>query len=231
MKVSDVLYSFEFPNAKTVKFQFSIDTLKNRLLIEYTGDLPYWAKLEFHQCPNCPLKKEESPYCPLTLHLIDIVKSFDKANSYDEVFVECKIGERCISQKTTLQKGISSLMGLLIAYSGCPQTRFFKPMAYFHLPFSTTEETIVRATSMFLLGQYLKKMKDNSGIFDLEGLKSIYQNIQIVNNAVAERLKAASKSDSSINAIVLLDLFAKDIPCIIEESLEEIRHIFDAYID
>ena len=64
----------------------------------------------------------------------------------------------------------------------------------------------------------------------MNGLKQIYQNIRLINISIAERLRAATKSDSSINAIILLDVYAQAVPCIIEESLEEIGYLFAPFL-
>jgi hypothetical protein len=42
-------------------------------------------------------------------------------------------------------------------------------------------------------------------------------------------LRAATEKDSSLNAIVMLDMFAKSISYAIEESLEQIRHLFSPF--
>ena len=97
--------------------------------------------------------------------------------------------ERKISQMTTAQKGISALMGLIIPSSGCPHTTFFRPMARYHLPLANREETIYRATSMYLLAQYFLN-KDNKPIdIELKGLVQIYKNMELVNITMAERLR------------------------------------------
>ncbi|MCW9015646.1 MAG: hypothetical protein OQJ89_01645, partial [Kangiellaceae bacterium] len=62
------------------------------------------------------------------------------------------------------------------------------------------------------------------------GLKKIYDDIRIVNTSIAERLRAASKADASTNAIILLDMFAKAAPYIIEEHLEEFRYLFEHFL-
>ena len=121
-------------------------------------------------------------------------------------------------------------MGIVIATSGCPHTVFLKPMARFHLPFATEEETLYRATSMYLLAQYFLQREGKKGDFELQGLREIYDNIQLVNTAIAKRLRAACKTDASVNAIICLDMYAKAIPYVIEESLEEIRYLFTPYL-
>lgn len=55
-----------------------------------------------------------------------------------------------------MQRGLSSLLGLILATRDCTYTRYFRPMARFHLPLASEEETIYRAASMYLLAQYLR---------------------------------------------------------------------------
>lgn len=123
------------------------------------------------------------------------------------------------------------MMGLVIAACGCPHTAFFKAMGRFHLPLASNEETIFRATSMYLLAQYFLKRAGHSADLELEGLTKIYHNIQLVNVAIAKRLRATSMSDSSINAIVILDNFAKNLPYAIEKSLKDLRHLFLPFLE
>ncbi|MBL4865928.1 MAG: hypothetical protein JKY67_06095, partial [Pseudomonadales bacterium] len=134
--------------------------------------------------------------------------------------------EKTISTDTTLQQAISSMAGLLIATSGCPITSFFKPMAWYHHPFSTQEETIFRATSAYLLKQYFLEKSNQPFNHSLEGLSKIYDEVHKVNRSIARRISLTFESDSAANAIVLLDLFTTMLPIAIEDSLEEIKHIF-----
>lgn len=83
---------------------------------------------------------------------------------------------------------------------------------------------------MYLLAQYYLKKEYRIADFELEGLRRIYNNIQIVNIAIAERLRNATLSDSSINAIVLLDSYAQVLPLAIDKSIDEIRHLFQPFL-
>jgi len=104
-------------------------------------------------------------------------------------------------------------------------------MARYHLPLASTDETIYRATSMYLLAQYFRKTAGKKADLDFQGLKEIYQNMQILNGAIAERLRSASKTDSSVNAVILLDMFAMALPLAIEESLAELRSLFTSFLN
>jgi len=191
--------------------------------------LPDWTRLDFHQCPNCPLSIDTAPFCPAAVSVVDVVRSFEGVASFDEIVVEIFTPERHLIQPTSAQQGISSLMGLLIAASGCPRSAYFKPMARFHLPMAQPEETIYRATTMYLLAQYFRKQAYQDYEMGLEGLASIYRNMQIVNNYMADRIRAASETDSSVNALILLDMHAKTLTYTIDEYLEELRDMFSAY--
>ena len=59
--------------------------------------------------------------------------------------------------------------------------------------------------------------------------KEIYKNIQKVNMTISERIRASTVTDSSVNAIVLLDMYAKAVPYIIKDHLEDIRYLFSPF--
>lgn len=226
MKTIVIQYCFRLPDHSSEDFKLELDPRNLELTGNIPQSLPTWTELDFHQCPHCPLEVVTDPYCPLAANLVNIVQRFDGLISYDKIRVDVITQERRISQHTTAQKGISSMMGLVIATCGCPHTAFFKAMGRFHLPLASSEETIFRATSMYLLAQYFLKMEGRHADFELGGLTKIYNNMQIVNVAIANRLRSTSMSDSLINAIVILDNFAKSLPYAIEKSLKNFRHLF-----
>jgi hypothetical protein len=196
---------------------------------QYPEDLPAWTKLDYHQCSHCPLSTAEHSHCPLATQLVSIIEPFNEAMSYDTVQVEVLTERRKISKTTAVQEALSAVLGLVIPTSGCPQTGLFRPMARFHLPLADTAETIYRATSMYLLAQYFKKKNGKEGELDFSGLEIIYQNMQILNASIAQRLRDSTQTDSSVNALVLLDVFAQSLPFALKESLEELELLFSQY--
>jgi hypothetical protein len=122
-------------------------------------------------------------------------------------------------------------MGIITATSGCPNTVFFKPMARFHLPFANTEETFYRAASMYMLGQYYRWQAGKSVDMDLEGIHKFYEQVAVVNKSIADRLRSEKREDGSVNAIVLLDMFVKSMPMLLDETLEELKPLFSPYIN
>jgi len=231
MEAIKIIYEFVFPDGKShvSKVRINAQTLDQEL--DGGRLLPEWTLLNFHQCPNCPLNPTTTPHCPVAVNLVKLVNDTGDLHSYDEVEVRITTPERTISGITTAQRGISSLLGLTMATSACPHTSYLKPMARFHLPFASEEETLFRATSMYLLAQYYLYKQGGAADLELEGLNDIYKNLQIINNSLAERLRAASDQDAAVNAIILLDLFAKAFPYCIEESMEEIRYLFTAFLN
>jgi hypothetical protein len=123
------------------------------------------------------------------------------------------------------------MMGLINAASGCPKLAFFKPMARFHLPLASQDETIYRAVSTYLLAQYFVRKAGGAADLDLHGLQQIYTDIQSINVSMARRLREASKTDSAVNALVILDMYAQIVPELIENSLVKLRPIFSVYLE
>ena len=226
----DIRYTFRLAGGRTEVFDVRLD--EQTLEIE-RGDSPCagpWTALTFEQCSNCPLDPSTHPECPLALAISCIVRRFDDVISYDEVDLEVEAGERRILAHTTSQRALRSLLGLVIAGSGCPHTAFFKPMARFHLPLASEAETLSRAVGTYLTAQHLRGTADGGGSLDLEGLDAIYREMQVVNVAIAKRLRAATKADSALNAVALLDIYAQMVPFSIRDKLAEIRAPYEAYL-
>lgn len=229
MDTIKIRYSFNLANEKTDVFDVHLDPHTLESVNKPTEDLPSWTALEFHQCPNCPFTSATHPNCPVAVDLIQVIGRFHNVVSHNEIELTVTTNERQVSQRTTAQKGISSLIGLLFATSGCPHTGYFKPMARYHLPLSSEEETYFRATGMYLLAQYLLKRSGKPASLELEGLKTIYKNLHTLNTMIAERIRSATKADSSVNAVVLLDMISNLMPFVVDENLNSIRHLFSSY--
>lgn len=220
-------FLLESGTQKSLAFQF--EPLSPYVSPKLSRDIPEWTRLEYNQCPNCPYQPGAMDYCPLALNLVDIIKRFDGLLSYEKVYLKVVTEDREVSKKTTVQHGMSSLMGLAIASSGCPHTAFFSPMAHFHVPLASVQETVFRAVSSYLLSQYFLKEDGKKADFALDGLTQIYKNLQSVNISIASRLRSATESDSSVNAIILLDTYAQALPIVMDTSLNEIKAMYEPY--
>lgn len=229
MDTFTIHYCFTLKDNIKKRFSLEIDSRRIELLNNVPENLPSWTVLDFHKCPHCHLSSDKHSHCPVCANMVTIVEQFEAIVSFDAIKIEVVTENKVILQETTAQRAIGALMGLVFATSGCPHTVFFRPMARFHLP-PAREETIYRAVSMYLVAQYFRQQNGEQGDWQLDGLKEIYQNLNIINHSIAGRLHSFSKSDSSTNAITLLDIYAKTVPSIIEESLEDIRYLFEPYL-
>jgi len=64
---------------------------------------------------------------------------------------------------------------------------------------------------------------------DLVELADMYKGIQKVNRGIWERIQEVVAEDAANNAVICLDMFAKELPYAIEDSLEELEKLFSAY--
>lgn len=228
MIVSKLMYRFEFPDGRSEALEIGTPAPGVR-----PADLPPWTELGFHQCANCPLSPSDTKHCPMAVRLVPLVALFEKVRSYDDVAAQVQSEERTVAKRTSVQKVLRSLMGLLSASSDCPRIEFLKPMAHYHLPFSSREETVYRVVSTYLLAQYFRRQQGKRADAGLEGLKAHYRELQQVNQGMAARLGAIrdAQGDSSVNALVLLDLFAHSLPDSIDAELEELRPAFQDFLE
>lgn len=190
-------------------------------------DIPDWCELEFKKCPNCTLDNIWHKYCPLAVRLIPFV-NLPACRSYDEVEARVEMDNRTVLCETSAQEAFSSLLGLVMATSGCPHTGFFKPMAWYHQPFSSPEETLYRVCTTYLFSYAMHKQNQKESM-SFEELKQVYKNIHMINVNIAARIKNFSDTDSAINAIVLLDLITKDLPIAVDEDLSDLKQLFNSH--
>lgn len=225
-----IRYRFEAADGTRAEFVATMDreTMEAR---EPEGDPPPWTALDFRQCPHCPLDPQEHPHCPAAVQLPALLEAFDHLPSHAEARVEVSSAERTVSHETSVQQGMGALMGLLMATSGCPVMAFFRPMARFHLPFATPEETTFRAVSTYLLATYLRARETGEEpSWSLDGLTEIYRDVHVLNKAMAERIRAATSTDSSVNALIVLDMLAVTLPMDVGAHLPGIRETFQAFL-
>lgn len=219
-------YTFDFGNGEVKEFEIHLDknTLKQKepRLEEY----PDWVELKNFRCPNCPLEPETNKYCPLAQNLSSLIPEFYNLPSYEEVVVTVETINRTYYKKTSLQSGVSSLLGIYMVSSGCPVMGKLKPMLFSHLPFASLDETQVRVLSIFLLGQYVKWKKGEKPDWEMTKLIDIYEDIRILNLHVCQKVANLEKKDTSINSIVILNNFADYVTFTIDENLIEEIEIY-----
>jgi hypothetical protein len=225
-----IAYTYTFKNGTTKKFTMVLDRATLALQLEKRPNPPLWALLTHKKCENCPLNEREHLYCPVALNFADIAEQFKDIVSHENVDVKVAVEERTYSKSTTIQAGLSPLIGIIMTTSGCPVMAHLKPMVRFHLPFASLDETIFRMATMYLMAQYLQKQDGAAPPWTLDGLTRVYAKVGIVNRDFAIRLRDAAKKDANVNALVNLDCFAQMVPLAADEVLREIKPYFEAYL-
>lgn len=219
-------YNFTFPDGQQKDFVVELNGSNLQSELHSENSCPDWARLESNQCFTCPLTSENFAYCPVAVSLVPIIDWCKDLTSYDEVTVKVISDEREIQHHTSLQRALSSLLGLLMSSSACPKMKFLRPLARFHLPFSTHEETLFRVVSSSLLKNYIDDTEQTHEEI-LENLKKNYQDIQNINRFMADRTRGAIKKDAAVNAIVLLDVLSKSVTFSIDDSLRQLRYLYE----
>ena len=230
-KVITYRYTFKFRNGEEKKFLVALNNSTLNLIQKTKDSYPEWAALTFFKCPHCSLDEAINKFCPVAISLCDPVECFCNFKSYEEVEVTIETEERKYTKHTTLQKGLSSLIGIYMVTSGCPIMEKLKPMVRYHLPFATEEETKYRVLSMYLLAQYFLYRQGKRPDWELKNLVKIYEDIHVINRIFSQRFSGIKIEDASINALVILDCFADSIAfSITKDMLDEIEILFHAYL-
>lgn len=195
------------------------------------GEAPAWAALENEQCPNCPLRRETSPTCPVAVAVDPVIMAFHDSISHHQAEITIETDARTYRKQASLQAGIGGVIGLLMSTAGCPILDKLRPMVRTHLPFATLPETMYRAMSMYLLAQYFVAARGGTPNWEMQGLSEVYAEVRRVNKAFLKRLRTLKIEDASLNAIVNLDVFASFTTMNLDaKHLEEVEALFSAYL-
>ncbi len=225
------IYIYKFADGTSKSFDIRLRQADLLLVANRPADIPLWASLSFNKCEHCALKDEVHTYCPVAANLSGIVEEFKNFLSHEKVSVTVVCEERIYGKETTVQGGLSPLLGIIMTTSGCPVMEQLKPMVRFHLPFASLDETIFRGVSMYLLAQYFRQQDGKAAALSLEGLGPIYTEVGMVNRDFANRMRAAAKKDANVNALVNLDVFASMMQFAAEDTLARLKPYYRALID
>lgn len=226
-----IKYRFVLKDGRQKEFDIELEGHSLTRMVMTPEHYPDWTALTFHQCSNCPLKLEYQPQCPVAVGLIDLVDFFRDSISYEEVDVYVETNIRNYHRHITMQEGLSAMIGLCMATSGCPVLEKLKPMARFHLPFADEQETMYRAMSTYLMAQFFNYRRGGTPDWEMKNLIKMYDDIRIVNKHLAQRLSDIKVKDASLNAIIKLDCFAISLGfTVTQETMEDFEPLFNAYL-
>ena len=223
-------YTFRLPGGTQRRFDVRLDAESLMSMPAANAPKPAWTKLQYYQCANCPMS-DDVERCPVAVNLAAVVETFKDAVSFESATVTVETTERIYEKTTTLQKGISSIIGIYMVTSNCPVMDRLRPMVRFHLPFASVDETVYRAVAMYLVAQYFRMRSGRRPDWGLEHLADVYAEVAKVNAGMMERLRHASTEDANANALAILSEQGGMIPMFLEESLAGMEHLFRDLID
>jgi len=225
-------YRFRFEQGADKTFVVHLRKADLQLALNPTAHHPSWTRLEHCQCPNCPLEPGQVSHCPAATGMADLIDSFKDCLSTEPAEITVAVEAREYRKRAPIQYGVSALMGLLMATSGCPVMEKLRPMVHVHLPFATIEETMFRAVSMYLLGQFFRQQRQLDADWTMDHLVKIFEDVAEVNQAFSRRLVSINPKDASLNALANLDCFAMVTSfSITKDKLKELEPLFHAYLE
>lgn len=221
----DIVYQLEFPDGAVQRIPIFTTPEQREILVDDDFVPPDWARLDYHQCSHCTLDPATHAWCPIARNIAFLFPDTLAGQSFDQLTLRVTVPAREYANQTTLQRALGSLFGLICSLSPCPHTQPLRPMGIFHLPLATESETLIRACAFFLLRRYLEHLDDPSIDINLGTMEETYRNLKLLNKGLAGRLRGDS-SDAAANAIVLLDIFARDVDFELGDQLEALRPFF-----
>lgn len=228
MPDASVQYHFVFKDGSAWTYQIALDSEdpdENR-----AGPWPEWTRLDYHRCSHCPLANTDVTFCPYAMSLLEPARVTSHRSSHEVLQLSITAKGREIRAETSLQRAMGSLMGLVGPFSGCPVTSILRPMARYHLPLSTADETLARAFGTFLVGQYLRSQHGKSTDWGMIGLRKIYADLRTLNRGMSKRLRAAQHDDAGVNSFVLLDVLASDVGAALEQYEGDLDEAFREFL-
>ena len=219
-----ITYTFALDDGTSHQFVVDLDREFDEV-VDRAEHAP-WTKLAHKQCGNCPLHSDQFRHCPVAFDLEQIASRFANIISHEAVNVQVATPERAYSKRCDVQTALRSLVGLVMATSACPILSRLKTMAYYHLPFSTVEETLFRTAGAYLVKQYFVHKAGGQPDLDLTGLNELYQELQALNVCFKKRIDTASEKDANMNALSSLFALSLAVSFSLEDKLEELKGQF-----
>jgi hypothetical protein len=113
-----------------------------------------------------------------------------------------------------------------MASSSCPHLEWLRPLARFHLPFASVDETLFRVLSLQLLSEFFAKerreVKDSA-----QTIKNRYKSLEILNHAFIKRIRTYCSGDADKNAIAALDIWVQTFELHHDTDFKALKEYFE----
>ena len=215
-----IQYTFDI---EEISLQYLVDVDREFDFKKERPNAPEWTQLKHNQCTNCPLSVKDGKYCRAAVDLTRVVTDFQRMPAITKAGVKVVTPERDYYKETSLEEGLRSLMGLVMATSACPILQQLKPNARNHLPFASQEDFIIRSAALYLLRQYFNYRTGDRPDWDLQGLISLNEELQTLNQAFWQRVHDACENDSNLKALLSFFNLSSSMSYSLEAQLQSIR--------
>lgn len=222
-----ISYRFLFPDGRARTYDIQLAPETGHMIVPTIANPAPWTVLDYNKCKHCPLSAAQFSHCPVALNLAAVADDFKAERSTEPVTVEVVTVERTYRKDLRLQEGLFGIFGLIMATSACPYFDFLRPMARFHLPFSTHQETTVRSSAFYLLKQYFVAQKGGQPDFNLSQFGKLYNDLEEVNMGIIRRIRSVVSADAEANSVIILDGFAKILSMQLKRGLQSIEGLFN----
>ncbi|MCG8571855.1 MAG: hypothetical protein MJB14_17100 [Spirochaetes bacterium] len=219
-------YIFDLKNRDSLSFTVLLD--KNNITAippENSQDCE-WTRLGFHQCEICPLETENVANCPIAYNISGLAEKFNEIYSTETAKITVNVEERTYLKNDSVQQGLRSILGIYLATSGCPHMQILKPMARFHLPFASMEETIYRHVGNYLISQYYQFLEGKKPDINLDELIILNENVDKVNHGICRRIEKINEADANKNALIILNAIGMMLDMELKSKLDSLKYLF-----
>lgn len=223
----NVHYRLDFEDGASAEFVVDTD-LKSREPTPCSGSPYEWQRLSTHRCAVCPPSMDDEELCPAISAVLDIIEYFNRHPDHSRAKCTVTLPGKTVTADQGLQEALSALIGLRLASSTCPVLSRLKPLARFHNPFVSPYQTVFRAASMHLLGEYFRMQDGGTPDWTLAGLRKYYDDIGEVNVRISQRLKEARESGSSPVSMMILSVFSVTMSHLFDEHLAILKELYES---
>ena len=126
-KPYSIVYQFQFEDGSSKIFNLLLDSDTIAVILPEPEIRPEWTELNHYKCACCPLDREGNSHCPIALNIAELSEAFTTSVSSENCTVSCVTPERTYVKEGTIQDGLFSIFGIIMATSDCPVMAFFKP--------------------------------------------------------------------------------------------------------
>lgn len=156
-----------------------------------------------------------------------MIESLQETLTIRDVNIVVEAAERNYVKTTSLADGLSSLIGLAVATSGCPVFGRIKPLIAQHLPFESSPEMTYRSLGMYLLYQKFSPKNKEHPDWNLAGFGSFFEGIDTACRAFLTRLKEIPSAEEGLQELLNFRcLHQYEQFDIFDEYIQELQTLF-----